>query len=216
MEGPSIVILAEEAAKFVGKKVSKSSGSSKVINIKNLKGQKLKGLRSWGKHFLMEFSEITLKIHFMLFGSYRIDQDREMKPRLALKFASGSMNFYACSIRELEEPLSTLYNWKVDVMSPTWDSKYILKKLRELKGTTLVCDALLNQEIFAGAGNIIKNEVLFRVRLHPLTKLASLSEQELQILALETRLYSLQFYVWKKEYQLRKNWEIYRKKVCKV
>ncbi|HRO68823.1 MAG TPA: hypothetical protein PK951_00545 [Chitinophagaceae bacterium] len=31
----------------------------------------------------------------------------------------------------------------------------------------MVCDALLDQEIFSGVGNIIKNEVLYRIRVHP-------------------------------------------------
>ena len=40
---------------------------------------------------------------------------------------------------------------------------YVLK----LQPDTLVCDALLDQDLFAGVGNIIKNEVLFRTRVHP-------------------------------------------------
>ncbi len=31
----------------------------------------------------------------------------------------------------------------------------------------MICDALLDQEIFAGSGNIIKNESLFMARIHP-------------------------------------------------
>ena len=31
----------------------------------------------------------------------------------------------------------------------------------------MVCDALLDQTVFAGVGNIIKNEVLFRTGVHP-------------------------------------------------
>jgi len=31
----------------------------------------------------------------------------------------------------------------------------------------LACDALLDQDIFSGVGNIIKNEVLHRIRVHP-------------------------------------------------
>ena len=38
----------------------------------------------------------------------------------------------------------------------------------------LVCDILLDQNIFTGVGNIIKNEVLFRIRLHPETKIKNI------------------------------------------
>ncbi len=34
----------------------------------------------------------------------------------------------------------------------------------------MICDALLDQTIFSGLGNIIKNEVLFRTRTHPESK----------------------------------------------
>jgi hypothetical protein len=46
----------------------------------------------------------------------------------------------------------------------------------------LVCDALLDQNVFAGVGNIIKNEVLFRIRVHPLSKLGALPAHKLRAL----------------------------------
>jgi hypothetical protein len=46
--------------------------------------------------------------------------------------------------------------------------------------------------------------------------LSALSEEELHLVARWERLYSYQFYLWKKEYQLRKNWLIYRKRSCGV
>ena len=45
------------------------------------------------------------------------------------------------------------------------------EKLKDIP-EELVCDALLNQNIFAGVGNILKNEVLFPyLRLRPETKI---------------------------------------------
>jgi endonuclease-8 len=216
MEGPSIVILVEEAQKFIGQRVKECAGSSKVIDPKALCGQKLMDLKSWGKHFLLIFERQILKVHFLLFGSYRIDDPRPgLAPRLSLRFKSGEIFFYACSIRELTEPLSSLYDWKFDVMSPEWDETRVVKKLAK-EGDALLCDVLLDQEIFAGVGNIIKNEVLFRLRLHPRVKLNALTKIELHLLAREARLYSLQFYIWKKQYLLRKNWQIFRQKDCPV
>ncbi len=45
-------------------------------------------------------------------------------------------------------------------MSDTWNAAAARKKLRAMP-ETLVCDALLDQNVFAGVGNIIKNEVLY-------------------------------------------------------
>jgi endonuclease-8 len=44
----------------------------------------------------------------------------------------------------------------------------------------------------------------------------ALSKLELRLLAREARLYSLQFYIWKKQFLLRKNWLIFRKTTCPV
>ncbi|MER3465444.1 MAG: endonuclease, partial [Chitinophagaceae bacterium] len=38
----------------------------------------------------------------------------------------------------------------------------------------MVNDALLDQEIFSGVGNIIKNEVLYRIEVHPLSTIGAL------------------------------------------
>jgi endonuclease-8 len=216
MEGPSIVILVEECAKFLGQKVIRSSGSSQLINIGSLRGQRLLGLKSWGKHFIMQFERTNLKIHFMLFGSYTIDKPKpEREPRLAFKFRTGELFTYACSVREIESPLNKLYDWRVDVMARDWDETLVLKKLKAL-GDMLICDALLQQDIFAGAGNIFKNEVLFRVGLRPETKLSTLRESELKLLVREVRLYAYQFLTWKKQFLLRKNWVVYKRKFCAV
>jgi endonuclease-8 len=68
MEGPSLVILREEIKSFKGKKINEASGLAK-INYERLPGAKIKTFKSWGKHFLIEFKNFTLRIHFLMFGS---------------------------------------------------------------------------------------------------------------------------------------------------
>lgn len=75
-------------------------------------------MRSWGKHFLLQFSGFALRIHFLLFGSYRINEGKDTPPRLSLGFSRGEeLNFYACSVRFLEGDLDDHYDWSADVMS---------------------------------------------------------------------------------------------------
>ena len=163
-EGPSIVILREQAAKFCGRIIRAASGSSKLDKMR-LVGQRVVSLRSFGKQFLIETPVVTVRIHLLMFGSYRIDERRpDREPRLHLQFARGELNFYSCSVRYLEAPLEELYDWRSDVLSDAWDARLALRRLR-LQPDTLVCDALLDQQVFAGVGNIIKNEVLFRIRV---------------------------------------------------
>ena len=213
MEGPSLVILKEEVADFTGKKVTEASGLSK-LNYDRIAGQKIKSFRSWGKHFLIEFKTFSLRIHFLMFGSYRINERKETNPRLRLSFHDGSeLNFYTTAVAEVEVPLDEIYDWSADVMSDSWDAKAARKKLKANPDLN-VGDALLDQEIFAGVGNIIKNEVLFRIQIHPDSTIGKLPPRKLTALIAEARNYSFDFYRWKKEYQLKKHWLIYTKKKC--
>ena len=211
-EGPSILILKEEVQSFVGKKILKVEGNSK-LDIQRLAGQKIIDFKSWGKHFLICFKDFTVRIHFLLFGSYRINEQKEASPRLRLIFKKGEINFYACSVKFIEENLDDVYDWKADVMSDAWNPKAAKKKLKEIP-ETLVTDALLNQNIFAGVGNIIKNEVLFRTHIHPESKVGNLPTKKRNELIKEARNYSFDFLNWKKKYVLRKHWLAHTKKIC--
>src|ERR1700761_3476721 len=154
-EGPSIVILKEQAAIFEGKKILAVDGNTKV-DTAGIAGQKLLALRSWGKHFLIQLKGRTIRIHFMLFGSYSINEKTKPNPRLHLAFANGDLYFYACSVKILSGDLDKIYDWSADVMNDRWDPKKARKKLKAMPDV-LVADALLDQEVFAGVGNIIKN-----------------------------------------------------------
>jgi endonuclease-8 len=214
-EGPSIVILRDQARPlFEGKVVRQAEGNSKVIDPARMQGRKILALRSWGKHFLVEFSGFALKVHFMLFGSYAIDERKPGRTaRLTLATAKHELNFYACSVRYLEGDLDALYDWRDDVMDDRWDPARARRKLKAMP-ETLACDALLDQAVFAGVGNIIKNEVLFRIKVHPLSRVGDLPPRKLGELIRQAREYSFDFLEWKKAYVLRKHWLAHRKSVC--
>lgn len=212
-EGPSIVILKEAVSCFKGKKVLTATGNSKKIDFARITGRKITDFKSWGKHFLICFSGFTIRIHFLLFGSYAINDVRPAQPRLSLQFAKGNLNFYACSIQVLEKPLDDLYDWSSDVMSDAWDASAARRKLTA-QPTMLVCDALLDQSIFAGVGNIIKNEVLFRIRIHPESLVGKIPAAKRRRLVTEAVRYSFQFLAWKKEFTLRKHWQAHTMKIC--
>jgi endonuclease-8 len=149
----------------------------------------------------------------MLFGSYRINERKETKPRLSLKFKEGEINFYTCSVQFIDDDVNDIYDWSSDVMNDNWNPKEAVLKLSE-QPSTLVCDALLDQKIFAGVGNIIKNEVLFRIRVHPESEVGSLPQEQLEELVLQARIYSFDFLEWKKNYVLKKHWLAHTKTIC--
>ncbi|CAN7690246.1 endonuclease [Pseudoduganella sp. LjRoot289] len=216
-EGPSIVILKEQAAGFTGRTIAAASGNSKAVDFARLPGQPIVSLRSWGKHFLIELPELVLRIHFLLFGSYLINERKDAQLRLGLQFDDGAeLNFYTCAVKQLELAecsLDQLYDWRADVMSDQWSAALALKKLRAVPDK-LACDALLDQHIFSGVGNIIKNEVLFRLRIHPLSRVGALPAAKLRELVKQARLYSFEFKAWKQAFVLRQHWLVHTRTQC--
>ena len=213
MEGPSLVLLKEELQPFTGLKIKRSSGLAKIDH-ESLSGKKIRMFRSWGKHFLIESDHVTIRLHFLMFGSYRINERKETTPRLRLELSDGQeINFYTTAVKLITDDLDNVYDWSSDVMSDTWDPAKARRKLKKLPMLN-VGDALLEQDIFSGVGNIIKNEVLFRIRVHPKSKIGALPPRKLTGLINEARNYSFDFYEWKKVFQLKKNWLIHTKRKC--
>ena len=213
-EGPSIVILKEELLPFKGKKIIAIEGNTK-IELNRLLNKKIKDLKSWGKHFLICFHGFFIRIHMLMWGTYKINEKKDAFPRMSLTFKNGEINFYSCSIKLIEQEVDDVYDWETDIMSDKWNRAKAEKKLKEIPKAK-VCDVLSDQEIFSGVGNIIKNEVLFRAKIHPESSLGSLPTKKIKQLVEETRNYSHDFYIWKKAFELKKHWQIYKKKNCPV
>ncbi|PNS08601.1 DNA-formamidopyrimidine glycosylase family protein [Solilutibacter silvestris] len=212
-EGPSIVLLREAAQRFVGRRVLDVAGNSKQP-IARLQHRVLKQVRSWGKHFLLDFGPFWVRIHFGLFGSWRIDEATERAPRLRLQFSRGeTLAFYACSVRIVDGDVEAHYDWSVDVMDPRWDAKAARAKLRR-HPDALVADALLDQDVFSGVGNIIKNEVLHRIRVHPESRVGALPSRKLAEMVEQARVYSFDFLAWKRDFVLRQHWQVHAKTIC--
>lgn len=182
-EGPSIVILKEQAAKFAGKTVRKVSGNSRQ-DIARMQGLVVRDVCNWGKHFLLPFDGFALRVHFLLFGRSRVDDPKPGgSPRLTLEFDNGRLDLYACSVQFLEGELDDH-------------------------------DALLDQEWFAGVGNIIKNEVLWRIRVHPESEVGALPPRKQTELVKQAREYSFDFLEWKKAFVLKKHYQVHTKTHC--
>lgn len=211
-EGPTIVIFKEEVQQFTGKKILSVSGNSK-IDQQRLAGKTVVAFKSWGKHFLICFEDFSLRIHFLLFGSYRVNERKETSPRLSLEFENGEINLYACSVKFIEGAIDNTYDFTSDVMNPEWNPSAAKDKLAA-HPNMMVCDSLLEQEFFAGVGNIIKNEVLYRIRVHPESTNGALPDQKIDELIAEARNYSFDFLEWKKKYELKKHWLAHAKKTC--
>ena len=214
-EGPSILILKEAITPlFKNKKIIKAYGNAKV-DMTQIAGKKIIDIRSWGKQLLIYFDNWIVRIHLLMFGSHSIDKN--IRParslRLALQTAKHTLYFYTCSVRLLPRDGDEDYDWEADVLSAEWSPRKARRKLIGMP-QVLVCDALLDQQIFSGVGNIIKNEVLYRIRVHPENRIKALPPLKLSALIKEARNYSFNFLKWKKQFTLRKNWLAHTKRTC--
>ena len=80
-EGPSLVIAREDLIRFAGMKVIAAEGSAD-FEYERIANSKLKQVRTWGKHLLLVFNDFTIRFHFLMFGTYRIDERKNhLKPK---------------------------------------------------------------------------------------------------------------------------------------
>ncbi|MCF3109389.1 endonuclease [Niabella sp. CC-SYL272] len=199
---------------FAGARITNARGNAK-IDMGVLKGKKLIEIKTFGKQTFLVLDTVSVRIHLLMFGSYSVNE--QTKPdkslRLALFFKTGAMYFYTCAIRLVENAFLETIDWKADVLGSDWDAGHARKKLKQLPDM-MVCDALLEQDVFSGVGNIIKNEVLFRIGVQPESLVGSLPSTKLNAVITEARNYSFEFLEWKRAFVLKQHWLVHTKRIC--
>src|SRR5690606_11214158 len=95
---------------FIGKKVVEATGNAN-IDMDRIVGKVLTDVKSWGKHLLLCFNDFTVRIHFLLFGSYLVNEEKSATILLGLVFKSGHINFYATAVKVSEGDAVSHYDW---------------------------------------------------------------------------------------------------------
>ncbi|MFT4023482.1 MAG: DNA-formamidopyrimidine glycosylase family protein [Flavihumibacter sp.] len=212
-EGPTIILAAEKLSGFIGKTVQKVAGYKNAPQ-RSLKGRRLTAIHTWGKHLLLVFGDRTLRVHFLLFGSMAVNPGDKRRAKLALHFTGGdTMAFYLCSLEMITEPLADHYDWTVDILSAQWKPANAVKKMAA-RGDMLICDCLMDQQIVSGSGNIIKNETLFRARLHPMSRAGEIPLPVLRKLVGEVRRFAKAFLRYKRADTLNRHLLVYEQTEC--
>ena len=211
-EGPSLVILKEKLLPFVGKKITEAYGYA-AIDYTVLENKKITDIRTWGKHLFICLAKTNIEIHLRMFGSYTINEKKKKKinAKLSLQFATGEINFYVTDVK-LTPNLSN-FDPAADVLSPEWDPAAARKKIKAIP-ETMICDALLDQQLFSGVGNIIKNEVLWLAKIYPGIAIKNIKPAALTALLKAVLLYSFEFLDQKKTGTLSRNWKAYKQTTC--
>jgi endonuclease-8 len=191
-EGPSILYLKDELSSFKGKLVKKAGGYGPMATAW-LKGKKLTDIKTWGKHLLLIFSNGVIKIHLGLFGDVLINERKKVNRSFYLEFASGEINGYVVKAAKLDKPVDEIYDWRTDILSPKFDKAYIKTLLKE-KSSKSIDDVLMDQDVFSGVGNKIRNEALYRAAIHPQSIVGKIPAGKITRLINEVVNYSKIFY----------------------
>jgi len=215
MEGPSIHNLQEKLRIFLNNKISTAFGNAK-FDKEELVGQKIKDIYAFGKRLIIQLDTHALVTHFLMYGSFRMDEERTDRiPRLALITTKHSLFFYSCSVKCIKtKNLKGELPLDFDILSANWDIKKIVVTIKKNPQETLD-DILLDQEIFPGVGNIIKNEALALSFLNPQKKVGRLSVKKITELAQNARNFSQLFFNHYDSWSLlKKELLVYGRKNC--
>lgn len=166
-EGPSLLHLKNELMPFKGKLVKKAGGYGHMPT-KWINGKKLLNIDTWGKHLLLIFSNGTVRVHLGLFGDVLVNERKKVNRSFFLEFAKGEINGYVVKAEKLKAPVHEVYDWRTDILSKNFDAAYV-KALLKKHSDKPIETVLMDQKIFSGSGNIIRNEALYYAGIHPLS-----------------------------------------------
>lgn len=209
-EGPSILYLKDQLQPFKGKIVKKAGGYG-PMSASWIKGKKLINIEAWGKQLLLIFTNGVVKIHLGLFGDILINERKKVNRSFYLEFAKGEINGYVVKATQLKKPLEETYDWRTDVLHPVFDKAYIKKLLKKHAGET-IDNVLMDQNIFTGVGNKIRNEALYRAAIHPLSITGKIPAAKITKLINEVVAYSRIFYNQLRKKGVNDGFKVYQQK----
>jgi endonuclease-8 len=166
-EGPSILHLRKQLLPFKNK-IVKEAGGYGPMPTSWITGKKLKDIRTWGKHLLLVFSNGTVSIHLGLFGDILVNERKKVNRSFYLEFAQDEINGYVVKATKLPALPDEVYDWRTDILSSEFDAAYV-KGLLKTQSEKQIEAVLMDQKIFTGSGNIIRNEALYQAGIHPLS-----------------------------------------------
>jgi endonuclease VIII len=162
----------------------------RVAGAEQLDGRELEAVESRGKHLLLRFGDLVLHSHLGMNGSWRVGERGAGlgRPRSsawivlagaereAAQFGGPTLRVLPASRLVLDPTLSRL---GPDILGEGFDPEPVVRSLRGQPNRPLG-DALLDQQLVAGVGNIFKSEACFAARLNPWQPVGGLSDLQLR------------------------------------
>jgi endonuclease-8 len=149
-----------------------------------LDGLRLEEVEAHGKNLLLRFEGgLVLRSHLRMNGRWRVSEvgrPRTGLPWLVLRGAEHEAVLWNGPVLELERARSIRSRLGPDILADPPDLDSMLARLRRADPSRQVGDALLDQRLVAGIGNLWKAECLWETRLSPWRTLAATTDDELR------------------------------------
>ena len=192
-EGDTIFRAARTLHKALGgQKVTRFEsvfpGVNRIADDHPIVGRTVESVVSRGKHILLTFSgDLILHTHMRMNGGWHIYRpgERWRRPAGDMRVLVGTERMLAVGFNVPVAELLTasglarhpqLRSLGSDLTDPAFDRSDVLTRLRA-QGSAAIGDALLNQRVVAGIGNVLKSEILFVAGVNPFTPAASLGDE---------------------------------------
>ncbi len=156
------------------------------------RGRRVSGVRAVGKHLFIELdNNRALRSHLGMYGSWHFygKGERWKKPRwqASIVLETATCTYVCFNARDVEVVASPSVRERIidtrlgpDLVRGPVDAEALAARaLAMLESDDLVGDALLDQRVAAGIGNVYKSEVLFIKGFHPNRPLNSVTVQDL-------------------------------------
>lgn len=154
-------------------------------------GARVVSVRSHGKNLFIDFdSGWTLYSHMMMWGSWHVHlpgepwRKEETKARVVLETSESVAVLFSAPVCELV-PSAELGSHRTALLGPDFlaegfdaESLAEIRRRMALVPQETVGEALLDQHVMAGIGNILKSEILFAAKINPLRPVGSLTDEE--------------------------------------
>ncbi len=144
-----------------------------------LRGRTIESVRAAGKHLLIDFEGgLTLRTHMRMNGSWHIYRrgERWQRPRSEMRIVIETEAFVAIGFSiPVAEFTSDAPQLGPDLLLDSVDMGEALQRMRA-HGSDEIGNALLNQRIVAGIGNIWKSESLFAAGVDPFRRVSELDD----------------------------------------
>lgn len=215
-EGPTIFAYRYKLQCLKGEYIKSIFCASDTI--KNLLvGNEICDISSYGKYFILSTPHYFLTVHLGMEGAITLNKKLNDTATLMLVTPTYELNIYQARIKIQEGKPEEYFDRRTDIMSEEYDTQRVLQRLNSKKyANKEIGDALMDQDIFTGVGNIIRNEVLFRCKIHPQSLVNQLSLNQLNKLASECSVYGFIFFKRLLEGTLYTKTDVYKKHVCPI